>query len=97
MAVSGKVWFNGLQVGNNNSCLWDVDAYMITSYAACSPSALARVAALRRRSTEEKVGSITGSSPLGSLVGVGEAMAREEMGTPEVEGEILFLCLRFPF
>ena len=31
------------------------------------------------------------------LVGVGEAMAREEMGTPEVEGEILFLCWRFPF
>ena len=30
VAVSGKVWFNGLQVGND-SCLWDVDAYMITS------------------------------------------------------------------
>ena len=46
---------------------------------------------------EEKLGSLTGSSPLGSLVGVGEVMAREEMGTPEVEGEILFLCQRFPF
>ena len=46
---------------------------------------------------EEKLGSISGSSRWRSLVGVGEAMAREEMGTPEVEGEILLLCLRFPF